>query len=53
MLLAEVVYREDLASLAPPAAVAIVDPFVYSVSIAVPVVKRFLTPLTKHASARF
>ena len=53
MLLAEVVYREDLASLAPPAAVAIVDPFVYSVRIAVAVFQRFLAPLTKHASEDF
>ena len=53
MLLAEVVYREDLLSLAAPAAVAIVDPFVYSVSIAVAVFQRFLAPLTKHASQDF
>ena len=53
MLLAEVVYREDLPSLASPATVAIVDPFVHSVSIAVAVFQRFLAPLTKHASEDF
>ena len=53
MLLAEVVYREDLLSLAASAAVAIVHPFVYSVSIAVAVFQRFLAPLTKHARHDF
>ena len=53
MLLAEVVYREDLASLAPPAAVAIVDPFVYSVSIAVAVLELISAALTKHEGDDF
>ena len=53
MLLAEVVYREDLASLAPPAAVAIVDPFVYSVSIAVAVFELISAALTKHVRKAF
>ena len=53
MLLAEVVHGQDLLPLAAPAAVAIVDPFVYSVSIAVAVFQRFLAPLTKHAREAF
>ena len=53
MLLAEVVYREDLLSLAASAAVAKVDPFVHPMSIAVAVFQRFLAPLTKHASEDF
>ena len=53
MLLAEVVYREDLLPLAPPATVAIVDPFVYSVSIAVAVLELISAALTKHASHDF
>ena len=53
MLLAEVVYREDLLSLAAPAAVAIVDPFVYSVRIAVPVLELISAALTKHEGDDF
>ena len=53
MLLAEVVYREDLASLAPPAAVAIVDPFVHSMCIAVPVFELISAALTKHEGDDF
>ena len=53
MLLAEVVYREDLLSLAASTAVAKVDPFVHPMSIAVPVFQRFLAPLTKHAREAF
>ena len=53
MLLAEVVYRENLLPLAAPAAVAVVDPFVYSVSIAVPVFELISAALTKHAREAF
>ena len=53
MLLAEVVYREDLLSLAPSTAVAKVDPFVYSVSIAVAVLELISAALTKHEGDDF
>ena len=53
MLLAEVVHGQHLLSLAASAAVAIVDPFVHSMCIAVAVFQRFLAPLTKHASEDF
>ena len=53
MLLAEVVYREDLLSLAPSTAVAKVDAFVYSVRIAVPVLELISAALTKHARPDF
>ena len=53
MLLAEVVYREDLLSLAASAAVAKVDPFVYSVSIAVAVLELISAALTKHEGDDF
>ena len=53
MLLAEVVYREDLLSLAAPAAVAKVDPFVYSVSIAVANFELISAALTKYAREDF
>ena len=53
MLLVEVVHGQHLLSLAAPAAVAIVDPFVYSVCIAVAVLERISAALTKHAREAF
>ena len=53
MLLAEVVHGQDLLPLAAPAAVAIIDPFVYSVSIAVAVLELISAALTKHAREAF
>ena len=53
MLLAEVVYREDLLSLAPSTAVAKVDAFVYSVSVAVAVLELISAALTKHEGDDF
>ena len=53
MLLAEVVYREDLLSLAVSTAVAKVDPFVHPMSIAVAVLELISAALTKHEGDDF
>ena len=53
MLLAEVVHGQHLLPLTAPTAVAIVDPFVYSVSIAVPVLQLISAAFAKHARQGF
>ena len=53
MLLAEVVHGQHLLPPALPVAVAIVHPFVHSVSIAIPVLQLISAAFAKHARQDF